>query len=123
MTEEEKEVYDKGVQDAWDLAMQIFNLGAAEFYMNFRIPFNGELLAKNFSYYDALKIMNKMTVFHIGDEVENVETGEIGYVLNPDYHGDLVLSMKDYMCPQLFSKSLWKRTGNDNHIIAELIGK
>lgn len=123
MTEKEKEVYDKGVQDAWDLAMQIFDMDRNQFYMCFRIPFSSESLSKNFTYYDALKIMNRIPKFEIGDEVENVKTGKLAYVLNPDHYGDLVLSMKDYMSPQLCSKSMWRRTGNNNPSVAKLLGK
>ena len=120
MTDKEKEAYNEGIEDAWGLAMQVFlDMNSEEFYMNFRI----KTLSKNYTYYDVLKILNKSTKFEIGDEVENIETGEHGYVLNPDYRGELVLSMKDYMCPQIFSKSRWRKTGHKNFLMAEILGK
>lgn len=60
--------------------------------------------------------------FQIGDRVKDVETGETAYVLNPSYDEDsIVLSMKDYTCPQIQRKDRWEYTGYTNEMISKLI--
>ena len=120
------EAYQRGLNDAWDLADDVSHnrgnildiLGCPTFGVAFKQLTASEAIQK-LKEYERKKKAEKE--FQVGDKVES-EDGETAYVLNPDYDGALILSMKKYICPQIQSKKEWKKTGFRNENMAELLG-
>ena len=62
-------------------------------------------------------------VFHVGDEVEKIKTGEMGYVLVPGISKDrFVVMMERWAFPQVQSKAAWKKVKScDSRFIPDFI--
>jgi hypothetical protein len=124
----EGEDYKQGTSDAWEFAGYLNEIGR-DIVENVYLSMNGgkgmgvafemtyeEAKKKYDEYYQKKREKN----FCVGAEVEN-EDGETAYVLNPDYGGCLVLSMKEYACPQIQRKENWKCTGAINDQIENML--
>ena len=61
-------------------------------------------------------------VFHVGDEVINIDSCETAYVLAPDYgETEFVLLLEGYTHPQYVRKQGWKKTGQNSHEIIKQV--
>lgn len=124
----EVENYKQGTSDAWEFAGYLNAIGR-DIVENIYLSMNGgkgmdvafemtyEEAKKEYDEYYQKKIEKN---FCVGAEVENKD-GETAYVLNPDYNGCLVLSMKEYECPQIQRKENWKCTGAINDQIENML--
>lgn len=124
----EGEDYKRGTSDAWDFARHLNGIGQ-DIVGNIYLSMNGGKgmdVALEMTYeeakkeYDEYYQKKREKNFCVGAEVEN-EDGETAYVLNPDYDGCLVLSMKEYACPQIQRKENWKCTGAINDQIEHVL--
>ena len=126
--EECKRSYEKGIAEAWDFARHL-NALAHDITDIIYLSMNGGKgldVALEMPYTAAKRIYDEYYQekrekdFCVGAEVENKD-GEIAYVLDPDYGGYLVLSMKEYECPQIQIKENWKCTGVINDQIEHML--
>jgi len=125
------EAYQRGLKDAWTFAEHLVYISDDVTNSVYQSMNGGKglLVAFGMPYEDAKKMYDEYferkkkaeKEFQVGDEVEN-EDGETAYVLNPDYDGELILSVEKYTCPQRQSKTEWKKTGFRNENIAKLLG-
>jgi hypothetical protein len=124
----EGEDYKQGTSDAWGFAGYLNAIGR-DIVENIYLSMNGGKgldVALEMTYeeakkeYDEYYQRKREKNFCVGAEVENKD-GETAYVLNPDYGGCLVLSMKEYACPQIQRKENWKCTGAINDQIENML--
>ena len=124
----EGEDYKQGTSDAWEFARYLNEIGR-DIVETVYLSMNGGKgmdVALEMTYEEAKKEFDEYYQkkreknFCVGAEVKNKD-GEIAYVLNPDYDGCLVLSMKEYACPQIQRKENWKCTGNVNDQIEKVL--
>lgn len=124
----EGEDYKQGTSDAWDFARHL-NALAHDITDIIYLSMNGGKgmdVALEMPYTAAKRIYDEYYQekrekdFCVGAEVKNKD-GETAYVLNPDYDGCLVLSMKEYECPQIQRKENWKCTGAINDQIEHML--
>ena len=123
-----KHSYKQGTSDAWDFARHLNGIDQ-DIVGNIYLSMNGGKgmdVALEMTYEEAKKEYDEYCQkkrekeFCVGAEVENKD-GDIAYVLNPDYDGCLVLSMREYECPQIQRKELWKCTGAINDEIEHML--
>jgi hypothetical protein len=124
----EGEDYKQGTSDAWEFARYLNEIGR-DIVENVYLSMNGGKgmdVALEMTYEEAKKEYEEYYQkkreknFCVGAEVKNKD-GETAYVLDPDYGGYLVLSMKEYECPQIQIKENWKCTGVINDQIEHML--
>jgi hypothetical protein len=124
----EGEDYKQGTSDAWEFAGYLNEIGR-DIVENIYLSMNGGKgldVALEMTYEEAKKEFDEYYQkkreknFCVGAEVKNKD-GETAYVLDPDYGGYLVLSMKEYECPQIQIKENWKCTGVINDQIEHML--